>query len=48
MNPCFTIFVLGGMFREKKIIKSKMRKAFYNKIFCPPSQKKINSALLLV
>ena len=47
MNSCFTIFVLGGMLREKKIIKSKMRKAFNNKIFCPP-KKKINSALLLV
>ena len=38
MKSCFTVVVHGGMLREKKIIKSKMRKAFYNKIFCLPKK----------
>ena len=34
MKSCFTVVAHGGMLREKKMIKSKMRKTFYNKIFC--------------
>ena len=47
MKSCFTVVVHGEMLREKNTVKSKMRKAFYNKTFCPP-KKKINSSLLLV
>ena len=45
MKSFFTVFVHGGMVREIKI-KSKMRKAFYYKIFCSQKQKN-NSSLLL-
>ena len=33
MKSCFTVIVHGGMMKEKKITKSKIRKAFYKKIF---------------
>ena len=41
----FAVVVHGGILREKKIIESKMRKGFYEKIFFPKEKK--NSSLSL-
>ena len=41
IKSCFTVVVHVGLLREKKLIKSNMRKAFYNKIFFVPKKKNL-------
>ena len=45
IKSCFTVVVHVGFLREKTLIKSNMRKAFYNKIFCPKEKEIIHHCL---